>query len=1047
DTNNGLNQATAFGTIQRGVDALCPGDTLTIGPGEYFGAVCRTNIGAPNAETLIRAELPGTVILRGDVPLPPFRKVEGQRFAYAAELDGKTPALAVNELNTLSRFRRLPNLAELEFQMGGMFHDLEKNTIYISTADMTPPTNRTYTAMIVGKAGIELNKARRVRLDGLAVTGFKGRAILVLHSSGCIVSNCRAYLNGGIGMNIYSESRRGDQIGSNAIERCASWANDGHGFSIYMAQYDTLRDSTAFLNTGIGLSIYHGMSRQEGNLSWGNIHKDYQLKQGGRECVHEAERTAVAGEWNHETHNDLARHCLVGWIRQGSVSNHFFKDCIVLGAGKINPDFEFADPLNRDYRLQASSLFRGAAADGTDAGPFPYQANIYFVSTNGNDKSDGLSVSNAWNTFAHATRALKAGDTLYILAGRYGEDMKLKAGKVKASPILIRGRGTGLVELAGNVQIDNCHNLSFERLHLTGNVAVSGGNELAFEQCAFACPGGFAARDLDGLRLVHNEFSGGGKAQVNLAGCKNAFLAGNLFENAGGEAISADKPESFLFADYNCYRQPAAAWRLEGKTLALGKLPGGMERYGTALKAGEKAAAGTGLYGRPAGNCRLALTDKILKAAGPYVHSAGASSADIEWFVSHESKVEVAWGETPDCTNSRTIDSKQYRSFSLADLKPSTRYYTRIRTLKPAPAAPGEPEINFAGVAWNSEPVPFDTLARDPDPVTYYVATNGADANPGTSPAKPLRTLYRAADIVRTGDKVLIAGGVYYERIYARATGTRERPVTFAALPGERVWLDGKGELDNLIVAFNKSHLRFDGLFLRGIASRLGSIVLSGGEDIRLTRLFFDGRGGLIFAGLLDASAVSKLVLRNCVSASGSGPCIKACPDFLMEHCLILQNIIGGTQIEYVRADNSLIRNTIITDCQPNKLIVPVDPIPRSLLEHDKLLENLGYYLRPERRAHGTRHFGGGGGYSGDEFEELVLREGHLLGDPMFEMLYREGAQPTEGFAAEKLCEVGGNGQPTKDLTFRDLFATNPEFVRRKIGLNPEDFKDFYPGR
>ena len=34
DANNGTSRETAFLTIQKGVDALKPGDTLTIGPGE-----------------------------------------------------------------------------------------------------------------------------------------------------------------------------------------------------------------------------------------------------------------------------------------------------------------------------------------------------------------------------------------------------------------------------------------------------------------------------------------------------------------------------------------------------------------------------------------------------------------------------------------------------------------------------------------------------------------------------------------------------------------------------------------------------------------------------------------------------------------------------------------------------------------------------------------------------------------------------------------------------------------------------------------------------
>ena len=46
DANDGASRATSFLTIQKGVDALKPGDTLTIGPGEYLESVRRADLGA-----------------------------------------------------------------------------------------------------------------------------------------------------------------------------------------------------------------------------------------------------------------------------------------------------------------------------------------------------------------------------------------------------------------------------------------------------------------------------------------------------------------------------------------------------------------------------------------------------------------------------------------------------------------------------------------------------------------------------------------------------------------------------------------------------------------------------------------------------------------------------------------------------------------------------------------------------------------------------------------------------------------------------------------
>lgn len=65
---------------------------------------------------------------------------------------------------------------------------------------------------------------------------------------------------------------------------------------------------------------------------------------------------------------------------------------------------------------------------------------------------------------------------------------------------------------------------------------------------------------------------------------------------------------------------------------------------------------------------------------------------------------------------------------------------------------------------------------------TYFVATNGSDANPGTAPL-PLRTIQRAADLMAAGDTALISPGNYSEYVRTRAHGTSNAPVRFRANP------------------------------------------------------------------------------------------------------------------------------------------------------------------------------------------------------------------------------------------------------------------------
>ncbi len=59
DSGDGLSEEATFASIQRGVNALAAGDTLTILPGEYFGTVRGDGIGGEGVRTRIRARIPG----------------------------------------------------------------------------------------------------------------------------------------------------------------------------------------------------------------------------------------------------------------------------------------------------------------------------------------------------------------------------------------------------------------------------------------------------------------------------------------------------------------------------------------------------------------------------------------------------------------------------------------------------------------------------------------------------------------------------------------------------------------------------------------------------------------------------------------------------------------------------------------------------------------------------------------------------------------------------------------------------------------------------
>ena len=74
-----------------------------------------------------------------------------------------------------------------------------------------------------------------------------------------------------------------------------------------------------------------------------------------------------------------------------------------------------------------------------------------------------------------------------------------------------------------------------------------------------------------------------------------------------------------------------------------------------------------------------------------------------------------------------------------------------------------------------------------------HVSIGGSDANTGTDPNKPLRTIQKAADISLPGDLVLIQPGIYRESVSVSVSGTANQPIVFRGA-GPGVIVDGADE-------------------------------------------------------------------------------------------------------------------------------------------------------------------------------------------------------------------------------------------------------------
>lgn len=100
---------------------------------------------------------------------------------------------------------------------------------------------------------------------------------------------------------------------------------------------------------------------------------------------------------------------------------------------------------------------------------------------------------------------------------------------------------------------------------------------------------------------------------------------------------------------------------------------------------------------------------------------------------------------------------------------------------------------NTADQAGGTNPFGFPVAAAPP--ATLYVSPDGDDANHGRSADAPLRTVQRAADIVRPGDVVYLRGGTYPIQVGFNVSGTAEQPIVWTSFPGEWAVFDGSDQV------------------------------------------------------------------------------------------------------------------------------------------------------------------------------------------------------------------------------------------------------------
>jgi hypothetical protein len=213
----------------------------------------------------------------------------------------------------------------------------------------------------------------------------------------------------------------------------------------------------------------------------------------------------------------------------------------------------------------------------------------------------------------------------------------------------------------------------------------------------------------------------------------------------------------------------------------------------------------------------------------------GNASAALEWRAAGGGSFQAAHPLA-------RIDATHFVG-SLFALNPATAYEARV-TLGDPDGVTGPPSA-VAAFATRVDSMPEPTLR------TLYVSPTGNDANPGTSPGAPLRTVQRSADLAQAGDLVLIAPGVYRERVSVPRSGTASQPIVFrGSAPG--AVLDGA---DAAVAAGVSWTAAGGGVFTRVLGFATGHVVSELGRLYRygsvaaLQALGAGAPGGFYFDG------------------------------------------------------------------------------------------------------------------------------------------------------------------------------------------------------
>lgn len=1065
DSATGVSRSVPFATIAKGIEVLKPGDTLTILPGEYFESVNAKITGTADAPITIRADRPGTVLIRGDVDVRGFTPAKGLRGVFVTEFDQRVESVAERSTGRTCIPKFSPE--EVEMELATYYHDEQKGLLYIHSSDSRSPDLHSTVVSVTngcGLAFVESGAGHHVIVDGLSFTGYCHRDYQTMYGSRtrwgvmfrdakhATVRNCTAFLNSG-GIHFLSGG------GGCVVEDCYAFANNSRYIDIGNNILGWSVNGITFRNNRAE-GLLPNLSRDKTERS----KSDITVYSGGPDAIVEKNLVINGGVMIKGGFDNAVQrgNVVAGWM--------FYAD-----HDETNLEFhekphhsEFAranyvDPLKHDYRLQSDSELRGT-------GPFPYRDEVYFVSPKGDDAASGTSIKQAWKTLTHAAQQAKPGDTIYVLGGNYEEqslapvrsgtaDQPIRFLRYGHDNVLINGDSwmeTG-IDLRDRSHI---HIRGFSLYHYASHpVRIVGGEGVRLERLTIiddADAGGVVVEDSSDFQFRHNQIIATKSPGLRLERCSNATLLGNSF----GMPVSADEQSlATLWSDYNHFSP--SEFSLEDWQKRTGLDPRSIQcdpRY-EENESWIKLASDSPLIGR---GPHASVIGPFLKLNIPSARPADDlrarvvtnTTATFDWWVRGGSaKAFLEWGDKPNCENRIELPEAYYHTASITGLKPDSEYYYRVRTdakgRRTVYATSAEATIQTGESPGDIPNSKFRTPNSPQAPREFHVATTGSDTNDGLSAGSPFRSIANAALQVRAGDTVTVHAGIYDEPIRVLATGDDDAPITFRAAPGEEVWITGSDRKRS--TAFNLTavhHIVIDGFRFRDFGYPGRRVIeIQGGSNHAVRRCLYDGRATSGYTTVFVGGERSpNLLVENCVIIGGMGEGITLgrSANLTVRHCVFYLNNIRAMTVTCWDPDTTFtLSHNLFCGNLTQKTRVPF--IRLMDLENLRADHN-GFFTRlgpDQRQLLEVFNIGGKpvwidrpGGRKG---KHLPLSEIQKQAGQMQNAIF---ANP--GFRVTKeLYPTSAEGFPTAE-TFNYQDWQQQELHRTKDGFAPLDFTDFF---